>query len=520
MPMIIMSREMAYAQYPPDDKPYLLSSAKQLDEDAEDEKKHTTEWLKEHPYPGLLSTFDAKVQWLGQIHKLYEDELEESFYSASAPEGHDVVSKVLLDKAPSTIWLEVFVSLSELRNVSSDAVDGDRFAAGVPKHGCVAYTGAQNWDAYKNWLLEQEKGKDLVLIGSIECSKEDELIEKLQEFVKEMGLALLFRSPQEINEMQVRRACYEWGIHRIVGENLYCASEERPGCASYAIQINLKNGDSAAASKPNEVQFIQMLEEKEQASLQTEQPKTYLLVQRDDAVKKKRQLSTNDKKRKSSVSGEQDDDDGDEDDDDDEEAFPRTAEYFHVLWLPREYLHLNNQITSHFLDGEGEARCMQRRFQKGNTDTGNLKIEVLEKWLDHIKREMRSYRTKLCATLALTKAISLDTSWMEDNEFPEEVVKLISKNLAAYWRTILLRKDDDDLGIGLGGSSSSSPSDNDAQPDGQDMTMSESRKALLSLLSMFGKRLESADYEGKIKFNLKIGHSRQPKASSNKKQKV
>eukprot|EP00957_Ditylum_brightwellii_P016518 1241607-Ditylum_brightwellii.AAC.1 len=70
---------------------------------------------------------------------------------------------------------------------------------------------------------------------------------------------------------------------------------------------------------------------------------------------------------------------------------------------------------------------------------------------------MRSYRTKLCATLALTKAISLDTSWMEDNEFLEEVVKLISKNLAAYWRTILLRKDDDDLGIGLGGSSSSSP---------------------------------------------------------------
>jgi hypothetical protein len=88
------------------------------------------------------------------------------------------------------------------------------------------------------------------------------------------------------------------------------------------------------------------------------------------------------------------------------------------------------------------------------------------------------------------------------------------KELAAYWRTTLLKKDDKTLGLGLG-------SVDEENVDAS--AMSESRKALYRFLEVQRTRFESAsDGYYKIKFNYMLGHSRNPKTlnSQNKKFKT
>lgn len=88
------------------------------------------------------------------------------------------------------------------------------------------------------------------------------------------------------------------------------------------------------------------------------------------------------------------------------------------------------------------------------------------------------------------------------------------EQLAAYWRTTLLKKDDKTLGLGLG-------SVDEENADASNM--SKSRKALYRLLevqrSLFEKK---GDSYYKIEFNYEVGHSRNPKTlnAQNKKLKT
>jgi hypothetical protein len=110
-------------------------------------------------------------------------------------------------------------------------------------------------------------------------------------------------------------------------------------------------------------------------------------------------------------------------------------------------------------------------------------------------KKLKTFPEKFCALLALTQVVSLDPYWLLDNECRGSK-KLITTDLASYWRINLLRLDDATLGIGL----------NDEDVSGADEP-SESRKALDRCMEIYKNRFKDVG----ITFNLKVGHSRQPK---------
>ena len=158
--------------------------------------------------------------------------------------------------------------------------------------------------------------------------------------------------------------------------------------------------------------------------------------------------------------------------------------------------------------GEGETREIRSRLEKGNTDTGNIKANMFENHLNLIKVKgtRGPFVPKFCRALALARALARESWVMHDNEFPDELSKLI-KGFAQYWRTSILKKDDWALGIAPPPSSSSSSS-----ADGGGV--SSSRAAFYRLFETLAPQIESIDYEGKTKFNVKLGHSRNPKSKN------
>jgi hypothetical protein len=110
-----------------------------------------------------------------------------------------------------------------------------------------------------------------------------------------------------------------------------------------------------------------------------------------------------------------------------------------VLWLPIFFKEEMGRVRRH-LHGEGESEEIKKRLAKGNTDTGNLKISIFEREFRAIKDRERVHvspgemwesappftlQQNLCAMLALVLAMAQDTYWINDNEFPEEIEKII-----------------------------------------------------------------------------------------------
>ena len=107
---------------------------------------------------------------------------------------------------------------------------------------------------------------------------------------------------------------------------------------------------------------------------------------------------------------------------------------------------------------------------------------------------------------------------MRDNEYQEELAELV-REFADYWRTAILKRSDAELGLGLLAAdddhSSSSNGNNKENPDDD---ISESRRALYSLLKSRAGEFEN--FNGKMKFNWKPVKRRKRtanKASSAKK---
>merc|ERR1712224_770827 len=98
----------------------------------------------------------------------------------------------------------------------------------------------------------------------------------------------------------------------------------------------------------------------------------------------------------------------------------------HVLWLPAEYSTVVKRMRMHCHKGHGESEEIKKRLDKGNTDTGNLKIAIFEAEFEAVK-QMQSescsgaIASKLCSMLALTQTMCEDMYWMHDNEDPDAV---------------------------------------------------------------------------------------------------
>jgi hypothetical protein len=463
MSFIILSQERAYAECPPDDKPWLVSSAKALDEDKRGQQQYKDLWLEEYPYPGNNASKESKHDWIRDIH--YQGG------GTNGPKTAHVLKEVLYSKAPLQLLLEIRVSKQTLvEELTLKESQEKQFAANWPNH-CRTGTNFKpspseiSWSSYSKWLVEENQpNQDVITLGSILCSRDDNLDDKIQEFCNDLGLHHHLAYSSGVKEDD--RLCEKWGLQDKVGENLhYCVGNGN--LAAFAVKLGFW--------KPREKEmpwkeFCQVLKEQQRKTLGTSQPKMF------------RTLETNARSRKLERDFENDIRDDS----------PFTSDTIHVLWLPLCYKTYLDRISSHFSCGKGETRAIQYRLDFD--DTVNLKVRMFKNELAAIKK-LKTFQEKLCALLALTQVVSLDPHWLLDNECRGSK-KLVTTDLASYWRTNLLKLDDATLGIGLNDEDASSADE-----------PSESRKALDRCMEIYKNRFKDVG----ITFNLKVGHSRQPK---------
>jgi hypothetical protein len=332
----------------------------------------------------------------------------------------------------------------------------------------------------------------------MECDSDDELVKKFEKFALDLGMDKI------VAQGLVATGGWQgYGLQAKVGHNMYCAlpdndnnnNDSQKPIIGFTVEMLLRPPLPTETERA-EYEFRSKLKEMERASLETSNPQTYLLVQR-----------------------EKDDDDEDDDDDfdfdadkDAEENLPMTPENFHVLWISSEYLELRRRMGAHVGWGEGESARIQQRLEKGsNTDMGNLKLHIIEQEMAAIKKNSprRPWKYKLCSVLALTQVAAIDNSWMQDNECPEDVAKFINSVLGPYWRHWLLKLEDQELGLG-----------NEQQRQQQEASsaeeLSESRKALHVFLKFLAKQFADGGCDAMVKFKWELGvyHTKDPNVTN------
>jgi len=307
----------------------------------------------------------------------------------SAPEGRDVVAKILLEHAPDKLYLQIRINRARLEKATLDN-EGDKasFASNLSEYALPGYDGEAKWDAYKSWLLQANNkssspdGIDSshVVLAEIECSKNDKMDNTFTPFLEKMGILGHYLKAIPYDRKMLREACYEWGVQRIIGENMYYpassgAEAENKMIVPLMLMLAPKSRSaSSAGCNAEEASFEKELKDAKAATKNTSDAKTYLIIPKKNSESEK----------------------------------PVTAQHMHVLWLPAVFNEHSTRVSGHFNWGEGEARQIQKRLEKGNTDTGNLKAEIFEQELRYAN-SLKNVKEKLCATLALTKAASDDT---------------------------------------------------------------------------------------------------------------
>ena len=473
---------MAYSALPPADKPWLVSSQRSIDESKEQRKNIIEKWLKECPYPGNESSKEDKTNWYKRLRDKQFEEYQlrlDALILEEPPQAYEVVREVLSKGAPESLELQIKISRSDLEKIIIDCEeDAAKFSKNLALYGLNRYSGEISWEAYKRWLLnEHASNVDIITLGSIQCRPQEILMEKCMEFAGRLGIERYIGGMQSVEESTCRQI--SWGYYELfhkIQENMYYALENttsQPG-TTIGFSVVMKTKSCATEIEKAEYQFLSTLNVLKRKYIYTEDPKTFILISKECC-----ETESND------------------DSDSEESSPPYLSEHYEVLWVPHEYVKYYDRISGHISWGEGENSAIQCRLGKGTTDTGNLRIEIIRRELNAI--QIRSnmsgnkakWREAFCATLALTKAAMFDTSWMYDNEHPDRVVELI-QDLATYWRTCLLKKNNKTLGIGI----KENENDSDKEP-------SESRKALYLYLRWFEVNFVSAGCSANIKFNWK-----------------
>lgn len=290
------------------------------------------------------------------------------------------------------------------------------------------------------------------------------------EFAQKLGVDKFVAGIQSEEESTSKQI--SWGYYELfpkMQENMYYELQDTVG-----FSVVIKTHSCATEVEKAEQQFRSGLNLLKRKSLNTEDPKTFILV-----AKNCRETESSD------------------DSDSEENSPPYLSENYEVLWIPNEYTKHYDRILAHTLWGEGENSTIQCRLAKGTVDAGNLKMQIIRKELNAIQirantsSNKEAWREAFSATLALTKAAILDVSWMYDNDYPERVADLVG-DLASYWRTSLLKKKDEMLGIGI-----------NSNQNGASTELSEARKALYLYLRWFELNFLNAGCSANIKFNWK-----------------
>lgn len=450
---------------PPDDKPWLISSRDELARDEAKMESWKADWKKSSmSWPGPNGTLTQKRRWVSELDKA--DEAVDIFdkMDGDYPEYPiDVIQGIMLDCCPEQLILQLYMPRKRLEELELSDANAAKFLGATEIHRSGYPAAVASWDAYKAWLLELPTANAAtdtaaaaatpVLFAMCECASTDGSRDKIMATLESLGLleqllcaqaapagltpgVVATRSSQKVSEKVGGNLHFP-----ITQESQACkppttaaSTQKMMGRISVAFEVLLTACEKKTSKKKSDLEAE--LEAMVKACGGT---KKFLLI-----PKKKGPSSSDDE----------------DDDDDDSKGSSITSDTHHILWLPSAYRMIDERVRSHCLHGEGESRAIQRRLEKGNTDTGNLKIDIHSTELEAIKdlnglkpyhgfAPEKQFEHKLCTALALTRVMAYDNYWMHDNEGPEDVARLVTK-LGEYWRNVLLKRTDAELGLGYG----------------------------------------------------------------------
>jgi len=425
---------------PPKDKPYLISTVNQLEADEQKMENKKQELVEGNDFPGRQGTRGEKHAW---AKKIAQKRLEDfDFYG---PDPDILFSQIFFDCCPATVILEIVVKREFVEKLKVLENDLEQFL-NLP---CL-WTGGNKFDSLEDFksFITSDSGTvldDYVLLASKEVSKD----EKLDGLISNMlgpvnGRLMVPRAPEHY---------WALNVEDIVGRNVHFPNGK--GSSSIALQIFPQT--PSEDNPPNE--FLEGLDKK-----QKKMGKHYFLhrVPKEEST--------------------------DDDEDEDQEPPPMSTENTKVIWMQEDLSKEIGRVRGH-IRGEGETSELIRRLDKGNTDTGNLKISIFEAELDYAKRR-KNWQEKLCSLVAIIIAFAEDCYWINDNEMPEEIERIM-KSLATYLRGTLFKKTDAQLGLGIEGEDSGA-----------------SREGLYMLLEWAKKEFETASDYCNFRFNFKPGKPR------------
>lgn len=145
--------------------------------------------------------------------------------------------------------------------------------------------------------------------------------------------------------------------------------------------------------------------------------------------------------------------------------FREEKEFIRVLW------HLDN--------AEGEWTSMKYRLEKGNSDSGNVMVHLIEAEHEYLRRKKKyaPWPVKLACLMGISLKLLNDNFWAMDNETNRETKKLLNC-IASYWKTKALPQSDTVFGLGVPGDAESAKT---------------SREALLNFLAKLKKEYETME---------------------------
>jgi hypothetical protein len=442
----------------------------------------TLDPLKVSGFPGANSSIDEKVDWFARLDKARSDEGEKNYFtSRNIADTLDIANAIFYHACPDEIGV-VF----KMKRENVEAMDIPSFSADYAKKNGLMFNALRgftntyksykvetdeskqiNWANYKKWLLETQK-TEFIIIGTDQRYKGQSTVHVLKEFTRDMGLDLIYDAlyvevTDKVNEAVSDNSSFtRWGMQHYLGENFYSKTPDELKDkirSNVCMEVLIEVGELEDLSDW-ELELIKAMVK----SRENNCAKKFHLVEKSD---------TND------------------------DSCAATPENHHVFWISSYHDELEGTRASQHFRGFGESVEIKNRLEKGNTDTGNIKISIFEKEVECLQNGslLGVYGNKpehrLCAALNLTTAVLKNAWCFLDSEYHDDI-PLIMKDLSAYWRLNVLKCSDEELGILPPECDSQGTKTNEEEvEDG----ISPSRAALYRLLEIYAKNFKDESNE-------------------------
>lgn len=416
---------------PPDDQPWLISTRGELRDDAAVIAEAKKKWLS-NLGPGKKATYKRVNDWIVKEQEAEWDNFD--FAMRYAPQFSEHLGEMFMERCGPKTTVKFLVPAGKIKDIlaaceNDTASDGkipkkkpeDKVVLTLPPR-CRPKTWAQFWKVLLN-VAPGVCGIDgMVEVATVSVEKDKPMKTFFQDVVvKQLIEVMGMRHCSGIRPAQ-DTLLYNAKIGETVGGHPNFVDERGASITPFVLVTRIERKDNGGATNgeisDNESDSDEG--EKESRLLREQLVEACLKTAKDreQAGKNRCHFLIMDEK-----AGEEG-----------------------VLWLPKFYKEEVGRIGAHVC-GEGETIEIKRRLDKGNTDTGNLTIDIYNREFSCIKESRLrglSVQDQLTAIIALLFRMRYNEYWMHDNEFPEYVAKLINE-IATLLRTKLLRKTDSEL---------------------------------------------------------------------------